>query len=153
MSSDSINLKLKEAIKSCTPRVVVVDKIVANKIREHRISRRMSQKRLGRIIGVSIQQIQKYENGINRVSAGKLYVLAKEFNIPVAQFFEFSIDDDKINEIPVNNKEIKMLELLKQYFKELPDNQQQKLLQLVKTMAEDEQKKKKERKDETGRTE
>lgn len=52
----------------------------------------MTQKQLGEIIGISYQQIQKYEIGLNKVSAERLFELSSIFNVPLSYFF---IDLDK----------------------------------------------------------
>ena len=48
----------------------------------------MSQSDLGRRLGVSFQQIQKYEKGVNRVGAGRLPQIAKIFDIPIGALFD-----------------------------------------------------------------
>jgi transcriptional regulator with XRE-family HTH domain len=48
----------------------------------------MSQDELGRRIGVTFQQLQKYEHGINRISAGRLYEISVVLDLPIAHFFE-----------------------------------------------------------------
>ncbi len=48
----------------------------------------LSQDNLGKEIGVTFQQIQKYERGVNKVGAGRLYDFAKILNVPVNYFFE-----------------------------------------------------------------
>ncbi|WP_019222127.1 helix-turn-helix domain-containing protein, partial [Bartonella senegalensis] len=48
---------------------------------------KMSQKQLGHALGVSSQQIQKYEIGLNRVSAGRLKEIADLLNVPIAFFY------------------------------------------------------------------
>jgi len=48
----------------------------------------MSQKKLGQALGVAFQQIQKYENGSNRISASNLYKIAKALDVGIAFFFE-----------------------------------------------------------------
>lgn len=48
----------------------------------------MSQERLGEEIGLTFQQIQKYEKGSNRISASRLYQIARILNVPVQYFFE-----------------------------------------------------------------
>ena len=65
-----------------------VDVHVGNRIRLRRISETMSQKELGRKLGVTFQQIQKYEKGINRIGAGRLFRIARALKVPVAYFFE-----------------------------------------------------------------
>lgn len=65
-----------------------VDRLVGQKVRLLRLSRGLSQTSLASEIGVSFQQLQKYENGANRISASKLYLIAGALEVPVASFFE-----------------------------------------------------------------
>jgi transcriptional regulator with XRE-family HTH domain len=57
-------------------------------IRIHRIHAKISQTDLGQKLGVTFQQIQKYEKGTNRVGAGRLQMIANVLNVPVSTFFE-----------------------------------------------------------------
>jgi transcriptional regulator with XRE-family HTH domain len=57
-------------------------------LRAHRLIAGMSQGELARKLGVSFQQIQKYEKGTNRVGAGRLPQIAKIFNIPISALFD-----------------------------------------------------------------
>ncbi len=65
-----------------------VDLHIGQQIRIRRIQSNVSQSDLGRRIGVSFQQVQKYENSRNRVSASMLYEVASCLNVSVATFFE-----------------------------------------------------------------
>lgn len=65
-----------------------VDRHVGQQLRIRRIHSNLSQTELGAKIGLSYQQIQKYESGKNRISASMLYEFAGRLNVPVAQFFE-----------------------------------------------------------------
>jgi transcriptional regulator with XRE-family HTH domain len=65
-----------------------VDRHVGQQIRIWRIQSNVSQSDLAKKIGVSFQQVQKYENGRNRVSASTLYQVASCLNTPVGRFFE-----------------------------------------------------------------
>ncbi len=67
-----------------------IDVLVGRKIREFRVKIDKSQKGLGDMIGLTFQQIQKYESGKNRVSASILFKIAKALKTPVAAFFSFS---------------------------------------------------------------
>ena len=58
-----------------------VDTIVGERIRRRRILAGLTQDQLGEALGVSYQQIQKYETGANRVSAGRLYLLAERLDV------------------------------------------------------------------------
>jgi len=53
-----------------------VDKEIGRRLRLLRVDRNLSQQELGKVLGVSFQQIQKYEKGVNRVSAGRLVEIA-----------------------------------------------------------------------------
>lgn len=65
-----------------------VDVHVGQKIRHRRWLVEMTQKQLAAATGVKFQQIQKYENGANRVSASRLWEIAGVLGVPVAHFFE-----------------------------------------------------------------
>ena len=65
-----------------------VDKLVGRNIRVHRLVRGPTQEGLGEKLGVTFQQIQKYEKGTNRVGSGRLYQIAALLEVPVTAFFE-----------------------------------------------------------------
>ena len=65
-----------------------VDTLVGQNIRIIRQDRGMSQTELGRKIDVTFQQVQKYENGTNRVGSGRLFKIASTFGVPITAFFE-----------------------------------------------------------------
>ncbi|WP_212112945.1 helix-turn-helix domain-containing protein [Bartonella queenslandensis] len=60
---------------------------IGKRIRHRRISMGLSQKELGSHLGVSFQQIQKYEKGLNRVSAGRLQEIANRLEVPITFFY------------------------------------------------------------------
>lgn len=64
-----------------------IDVRVGENIRRRRTELRMSQQRLASAIGVSFQQVQKYENAQNRISAGRLYAISRVLDEPVALLF------------------------------------------------------------------
>ena len=64
-----------------------IDRHVGAQIRDLRLAIGMSQETLGGQIGVSFQQIQKYEKGSNRVSASRLWRIGKALGAPVQDFF------------------------------------------------------------------
>lgn len=64
-----------------------VDAIVGQKLRELRMLAGLSQSDLAATINLTFQQLQKYERGVNRISASKLYLLARHLNVPVSAFF------------------------------------------------------------------
>lgn len=65
-----------------------VDILVGRNIRILRQDRGMSQTELGRQIDVTFQQVQKYENGTNRVGSGRLFKIATILGVPITAFFE-----------------------------------------------------------------
>ncbi|HUI96817.1 MAG TPA: helix-turn-helix transcriptional regulator [Xanthobacteraceae bacterium] len=65
-----------------------VDAVVGRTIRVLRLQRRVSQSALGKTIGVSFQQIQKYENGTNRVGASRLVQIAQALQVPLEALFQ-----------------------------------------------------------------
>ena len=70
-------------MKSSAPDISAseVDRIVGERIRRRRILTGLTQDQLGEALGVSYQQIQKYETGANRVSAGRLYLHHRLFHL------------------------------------------------------------------------
>ena len=65
-----------------------VDVHVGSRLRMRRQLVGMSQEKLGELLGITFQQVQKYEKGANRISASRLYFAAKILAIPVQFFFE-----------------------------------------------------------------
>jgi transcriptional regulator with XRE-family HTH domain len=68
--------------------VGAIDHRVGSRIRERRIMLGLGLKQLAEMIGLSHQQVQKYEHGIDRVSAGRLFEIACALSVPIAYFFE-----------------------------------------------------------------
>ena len=65
-----------------------IDAHVGNRIRMRRQVTGMSQEKLGELLGITFQQVQKYEKGSNRISASRLYLAAKVLGVPVQFFFD-----------------------------------------------------------------
>jgi len=70
---------------------------VGEKIRTQRLLRRISQTDLGTAVGITFQQIQKYEKGVNRVGAGRLQRIAEVLGVPVSFFFEGTQGNANVN--------------------------------------------------------
>jgi len=66
------------------------DVAIGQKLRALRLDRGLSQTRLAQMIGVSFQQLQKYEKGGNRISAGRLARVAEALGVPVMTFYGLS---------------------------------------------------------------
>jgi transcriptional regulator with XRE-family HTH domain len=69
-----------------------VDSLVGARIRILRKRRKMSQGELGTALGVTFQQVQKYENGKNRVGASRLHMVATALNVPITELFDGTTD-------------------------------------------------------------
>ncbi len=65
-----------------------VDVHVGRRIRQARMVKGQTQQRLGERLGISFQQIQKYENGANRVGCSRLWEISQILDLPVSFFFE-----------------------------------------------------------------
>lgn len=74
------------APKSKTPNPVDVH--VGSRVRLRRTMEKMSQEKLGEALGVTFQQIQKYEKGTNRIGASRMQQIAETLNVPISFFFE-----------------------------------------------------------------
>jgi transcriptional regulator with XRE-family HTH domain len=127
-----------------------IDRHVGTRIRGRRVGLRISQTKLGQAIGVTFQQIQKYESGTNRVGASNLFKISRALGVDVSFFFEGVIDDQfsmsggvlggladapatvfDVN--PMNSREA--FELMHNYFR-IPDpTVRKRLSQLVRVLA------------------
>ncbi|MGD9814392.1 MAG: helix-turn-helix domain-containing protein [Hyphomonadaceae bacterium] len=65
-----------------------VDKKIGQRVRSRRLEINMSQERLADMLGVTFQQVQKYEKGVNRIAASRLHDIAAALDMPVSRFFE-----------------------------------------------------------------
>src|ERR1700741_3396680 len=65
-----------------------IDSHVGTRIRERRVMLGLTQQQLAELIDVTYQQAHKYEHGINRVSAGRLFEIARVLGVPVGFFYE-----------------------------------------------------------------
>ena len=69
-----------------------LERTIGRNIQKHRLKRGLSQHDLGAKLGLSYQQIQKFENATNRISAARLYILAAELGVP---FTDFTVEKPK----------------------------------------------------------
>lgn len=65
-----------------------IDKHVGSRVRMRRMMLSMSQEKLGNALGLTFQQVQKYEKGTNRIGASRLQQISNILQVPVAFFFE-----------------------------------------------------------------
>jgi transcriptional regulator with XRE-family HTH domain len=71
-------------------RVTTRDKDIGQHVRMRRLEKSMSQTVMGNHLGITFQQVQKYENGTNRISASRLQRVAEVLEVPIAFFFEIA---------------------------------------------------------------
>jgi transcriptional regulator with XRE-family HTH domain len=74
-----------------------IDKLIGRNIRVYRLAKDMTQEELGEKLGVTFQQVQKYEKGINRVGSGRLYQIAEVLDVPVKSFFAGETKQNNFN--------------------------------------------------------
>ncbi|WP_238318490.1 helix-turn-helix domain-containing protein [Thalassospira australica] len=126
-----------------------VDIHVGARVRLRRTLLGLSQEKLGEAIGLTFQQVQKYERGANRVGASRLYDLSRVLEVPVSFFFddmpdeissksvherrEMSESPDPFDNDPMNRRET--LELVRAYYRITDPNQRKKIFELVKSMG------------------
>ena len=101
-----------------------IDDHVGVRIRERRVMLGLTQQQLAEVIGVTYQQEHKYERGINRVSAGRLFETARVLNVPVGYFYE-GIGEEGIR--PVAQHERMLLEIARN-FADIPNERHQEAL-------------------------
>lgn len=119
-------------MKRVTSRTQDVDRHVGTRIRERRIMLGFTQQQLADLIGVTYQQAHKYERGINRVSAGRLFEIARVLTVPVNYFFE-GLDDR--GDRPISPRERMCLELARNFSQISNERHQEALSQLARALA------------------
>jgi transcriptional regulator with XRE-family HTH domain len=127
-----------------------VDVHVGRRLRLKRTILGLSQEAVGKEIGVTFQQIQKYERGINRMGASRLYDFAKALGVPVSYFFDgygeyvneaglplgmSEPDAQKFEAEKVNNRET--LEVMRAYYRIKNPAVRKRIIELIKAFAED----------------
>jgi transcriptional regulator with XRE-family HTH domain len=81
-----------------------IDQHVGAKVRSYRLLAGVSQDRLGESLGVSFQQVQKYESGANRISASRLKQIAVALDAPVSAFFDDAMVPEKTSPSEINER-------------------------------------------------
>ncbi len=117
---------------------IEVDVHVGLRLREARALKSWSQTDLGERVGLTFQQIQKYENGSNRIGTSRLWHLGQILELPVSYFFEglengkrLDADDAEIAE----NTRRKSLELVRNFYAIEGDRDREAAYQLIEEMA------------------
>lgn len=78
--------------------LIQIDKIIGNKIYNLRLAKGFSRQQLAELIGVTHQQLQKYEKGINRIAAGRLILIAKALGKNLEYFYSDLNENENIEE-------------------------------------------------------
>jgi transcriptional regulator with XRE-family HTH domain len=111
-----------------------VDLSVGARLRQARLLAGASQEDVGAAIGVSFQAVQKYENGENRLSAGRLAAAAKYLGVPMSFFFQDDTEPQAASDTAgFTGKEI---ELVRYYRAIRSDDMREHLLRLTKIISE-----------------
>ncbi len=108
------------------------DRHVGARIRERRIMLGFSQQQMADLIGVTYQQAHKYERGINRISAGRLYEIAQVLGVPVGYFFE-GLENQRGPELTARQR--MCLELARNFSSISNERHQEALSQLARALA------------------
>lgn len=119
-----------------------VDVHVGKRIRHRRWMVGMTQQQLAEKVGIKFQQIQKYETGMNRVSASRLWDISGVLGVPVAFFFD-GLDEQVQSEHHVANNAMssdilgdkEALELVRSYYA-IPENQRRRLFELARVLSD-----------------
>lgn len=121
-----------------------VDVHVGKQLRMRRVILGLSQETIGKAIGVTFQQVQKYERGINRMGASRLYEFAKYLTTPVSYFFEgldipqqagaVSEESAALEHEKMASRET--LEMMRAYYRINDPNVRSRVFELVKSLAD-----------------
>ena len=122
-------------MKRTTSRTQDIDHHVGARIRERRIMLGLTQQQLADLIGVTYQQAHKYERGINRVSAGRLFEIARVLSVPVSDFFEGIDAADTNGRVAHSPRERMCLELARNFSQIENERHQEALSQLARALA------------------
>ncbi|CAB4124139.1 HipB Predicted transcriptional regulators [uncultured Caudovirales phage] len=122
---------VKPKVKS---RVTEMDKTISKRLKNKRIMLGLIQKDIATATDVTIQQVQKYENGVNRIAAGKLYEIANFLKVPIEYFF--NLDDTnqetKVKNDAANTSQRQTIALVKEFIKIKNPLSRRKIIEMIK---------------------
>ena len=124
-----------------------IDRHIGARLRQLRESRGYSLDKVGGLIGVTQQQISRYEKGEHRIAAAHIYNLARGLNAPISWFFEnFEPNEEELKHVELMVKEKRgtwqvssdqdKTEILFSYWKKLNSEQQSALMRLLEEFVE-----------------
>jgi transcriptional regulator with XRE-family HTH domain len=93
----------------------IADEKVGSNIRLRRTMLGLTQEQLASALNISYQQVQKYETGANRISAGRLYEIAKHLNVEIGFFFEGLQPTSESSPLPHGGRNRPTIELVKNF--------------------------------------
>lgn len=116
-----------------------VDKLIGANIRANRLTHGLTQQELAARIGLTFQQVQKYENDVNRVGGSRLIQIAEALNVPVVALFKGAEVGpqpvhSELSDLIVNRRAIR---LLRAFSKIKRTSSQQALVKLAEDMADE----------------
>jgi len=111
-----------------------VDRFVGRRLRALRLMRGMTQAAVAARLGISFQQVQKYEIGHNRMSAGRLYDLATILDCTMSDFFEGVDRNEPDRPVGLDDESARLAHM----FRKIPDSRaKDTLFELVRSMTAD----------------
>jgi transcriptional regulator with XRE-family HTH domain len=113
-----------------------VDVHVGKRIRQRRWMIGMTQQQLADAVGIKFQQIQKYETGMNRVSASRLWDVASTMGVPISFFFEDLAGGAEAGASGTGEMASKEAMELVRAFHSIPEAQRRRLLDLARVLSE-----------------
>lgn len=114
-------------------RAAFIDRHVGGRIRQRRTMLGVSQQQLAQAIGVTYQQQHKYERGLNRISAGRLFEIAEALAAPVAWFFDDMEAGQPSSEL--SQRQRMCLELARNFAAIDNEKQQEALSQMARSLV------------------
>lgn len=113
--------------------VVSVEHVIGARLRKIRREAGLTQQDVAHALGLSFQQVQKYERGVNRISAGKIYQIAQFLKVDITEFFvDLTDTDHMIVERSTSDDE----RMLLTHWARLPLAAKRQLLEMVALVAE-----------------
>jgi transcriptional regulator with XRE-family HTH domain len=117
------------ARKSSSRSTKTVDDFVGARVRERRVMLGLPRQQLAERMGVTHHQVQKYERGMNRISAGRLYEIASVLGAPLSYFY------DEVGEETPQRAPRKLLEILRNFADIKNEKFQEAVIQLARALA------------------
>ncbi len=130
-----------------------LDLHVGNRLRLRRLRQNLTQEKLANLVGLTFQQVQKYEHGSNRISASRLYEIATALQVPVSYFYEDLPSDipsfegmaeqgqalidgqAELSEADMSSRET--ADLVRAYYRITDPKKRKKVLDLIRAMADE----------------